>query len=486
MEEKLQNPTKTASPGRTPSPANKTTSSRQSKARSAADDDYDVPAAELMEAQIVRKRFIDPSTKDEKMFVEDLTIMAEDHDLEVNFNPIICGRKIPLFILWQVVNLEDFGGYDEVQGRNLWPQVARRLNFNDFKHATAPDAIRSAYEEVLPDFEAVREDFVVQLQEDEMITSQLRETADHDTMEEPADDELEAAQEEGEEEGDYDDDLEAPASAPHQTYSASSSKRKLEAYRSANDDGSPVLGSYAKRPHVVKGKGKELEIPSTPDDVINPWSNYQSSPLKDVQGIGEDDDDEGLFVGPVKKPRFSSQPQTRRNMEPETQDFNFLNADDDMERGSSFPSLHNPRQANNARTGSRGDPPKQSQTDSQKNRELIAFIEDHEALSYRLDIIIEALESTNMTTGNAAIVMEALTSGNGIPDNIQGVWTKADDAALEDVESQEFDRVANKHGAKSLAQRQKFFEEQREARREIAREARKKMETEAGRELSGE
>jgi hypothetical protein len=492
MEKMTQKSKKTAStPEGTLSLANKASSSKQSKAWSAANDDYEVLAPDPMEAQTARKRFTDPSTKDEKMFIEDLTAMAEENDLAVNFHPIICGRKIPLFILWQVINLDEFGGYDEVQGRNLWPQVARRLNFNDFKHADAPRAIKSAYEEVLPDFEGVREEFMAQLQEEEMIASQLRQTVDRDSMEgELVDDHLAAVQEEEEEEDDYDDDLEAPTSVPRQPYSTPSGKRSLEAYRIANHDGSPVLGSYNKRPRVDKGKGKELEIPSTPEDIINPLPKphliYQSSPLKYMQTGTENDDGEKLFVGPAEKPKLPAQRQNRRNLEPETQDFNFLPADDDAESDSLLLSLPNPRKAKNERSSPQEDSSTRSQTGSQKDQELIAFIEDHEALGYRLEIVIEALESTSMTTGNAAIVMEALTSGNGIPDNIQGVWTKSDDAALEDIESEEFERVANKHGAKSLAQRQKFFEEQKEARRELEREARKKMEMEAKRELGRE
>ena len=492
MEKKPQKSKNTAStPDGTPSLANKASSSKQSKAWSVANDDYEVLASDSIEAQAARKRFTDPSTGDEKMFMEDLTAMAEDNDLAVNFHPTICGRKIPLFILWQVINLDEFGGYDEVQGRNLWPQVARRLNFNDFKHADAPSAIKLAYEEVLPDFEAVREEFMAQLQEEEMIASQPRQMADCNSMEgELVGDQLAAVQEEEEEEDDYNDDLEAPTSVPRQPYSSPSGKRSLEAYHNANYGGSPVLGSYNKRPRVDKGKDKELEIPSTPEDIINPLpklhSIYQSSPLKYKHTGTEDDDGERLFVRPAEKPKLPAQRQNRRNLEPETQDFNFLPTDDDAESDSSLLSLLNPRKAKNARSSPREDSSTQSQTGSQKDQQLIAFIEDHEALGYRREIVIEALESTSMMTGNAAIVMEALTSGNGIPDNIQGVWTKLDDAALEDIESEEFERVANKHGAKSLAQRQKFFEEQKKARREMEREARKKMEMEAKRELGKE
>jgi hypothetical protein len=211
-----------------------------------------------------------------------------------------------------------------------------------------------------------------------------------------------------------------------------------------------------------KGKGK-LEIPSTPEDVINPTpkppSTYQSSPLKYMQTGAELDDVEDVFVGPMKKPKLPAQRHNRRDLEPETQDFNFPPADDDAESGSSFLSFPTRRKPKTTvpRSSPHEDSSTQSQTDSQKDKELIAFIDRHVGLGYPQHVVIEALESTTMTTGNAAIVMEALTSSSGIPDNIQGVWTTEDDAALEDVESDEFERVAMKHGARNLAQRQKFF-----------------------------
>lgn len=462
MEEKQRRLQKPTPPSKEIQSLAKKTGSEQTKAQPSTNGDHEVRPPEPVEAQAPPKRFEDPSRSDEKLFTEELTAMAEDNDLEVNFNPVICGRKIPLFVLWQVVNLDEFGGYDEVTGRNWWSKIARRLNFNDFKQPDAPKMIKEAYEEVLADFEAAREEFMMHLEEEGLIESQLREMAERDSMEEELlDEEGEVVQEEGEEEDEYDDDLEAPASVPRQQYPLSSGKRSHE----ASQDGSPILGSYSKRQRFDKCKGKELEIPSTPEDIINPSpkprSIYQSSPLKYMQTGADIDNGDDPFVGPVKKPKLPLPRQNHRNLEPETQDFNFTPVDDDAESESSLLSFPNQRKAKNgvpaAHSSSHEDSSTQSQTDSQKDQELIAFIDRHVGLGYRLEIVIEALESTSMTTGNAAIVMEALTSGTGIPDNIQGVWTNEDDAALDDVESEEFERVANKHGAKNLAQRQKFF-----------------------------
>ena len=462
-----------AAPEENQSPSNATeaSASKQAHSRSSADVDDEV------DADTTGKRFVDPSTKDESLFIEDLTGMAEENKLEVNFEPIICGRRTPLFRLWQVVNLDEFGGYDEVEGRGLWSQVARKLNFSDFRHGGAPEAIRSAYKEVLPDFEALREEYLVSLQEEAMIKSQLHATADRDSMEEGlVDKELEVVPEED----DYDDDLEAPASVPRQPHVSSSSKRSFDSDRRINPDGSPLLGTYNKRQRIDKGKGREAEIPSTPEDVINanqtPRPTYRSSPLKHQQPVAEEDSgSDELSLWPVKKPNFLIKRQAQHNLEPETQDFNFAAADSDADSQSSLPSLPNRQKGESvaipaARSSPHEDFTTQSQTASQKEEELRAFIDQHIALGYRQEVVIEALESTNMTTGNAAIVMEALSQGNGIPEDIQGVWTAIDDVALDDVESEEFERVAMKHGTKSVALRQKFLEQQREVRRELGRE----------------
>jgi hypothetical protein len=423
-------------------------------------------AADASETQIERQKFVDPSTKDEKMFKEDLSAMAEDTEVEVDFEPIICGRKIPLFRLWQVVASEEFGGYGEVSDKGLWLQVAEKLNFNQFRHAKAPEAIKAAYEEILPQFEEAREEYVAMLQDEAMIESQLRVTAERDSIdeEEVLYEEFDIVEEEEEEDDDSDDDLEAAPSVPRQPQPSSSSKRTFESDK-INRNNSPLPGTSHKRQRTDKGEGSKTEIPCSPEDRINPNQTprptYKSSPLKYQQSaVKKDSANDDILTCPVKPLDLPQKQQGKRNLEPETQDFNFPSFDEDVEAQQSFSSLPNRRKEKNPIAAGDGSPHEDSSTQSQTAQELEeqlkAFVDRHVALGYSEDIVIAALESTTLTTGNAAIVMEALSSGKGIPADMQGVWTADDDAALEDVESGDFQRVLMKHGTKSVKLRQKY------------------------------
>jgi len=149
---------------------------------------------QVLESQKRAKRAADPTTTNEKLFRHHLSILAESFELVVDFEPTICGRIMPLFKLWQVVQSEEFGGFDEVDGRNLWPQVARKLNYNDWQHSSAAADLKDCYSEILADFEEVREEDreengLTESQEEALIESQLRQTAARETQPTSADDE---------------------------------------------------------------------------------------------------------------------------------------------------------------------------------------------------------------------------------------------------------------------------------------------------------
>ncbi len=460
-----------------------------------------------------RGKIIDPSTEDEELFKEDLSAMAEDHGLQVNFEPIICGRKVPLFRLWQVVN-SDFGGYDKVLGGGLWPKVARKVNFNEFMHADAAEAIKSAYEAILPKFEEEREPFLADLQEEAMIKAQLRATANRDIDQErhieeelethPEEEEQEGqevlgeeeeggggeedgggeeggeeeeGEEEEEEEGEgYDDKFEASASVSGRPQVSSHSKRSLESSHSTDRDGSPMLGSHRKRRRVGKGKGKEVEIASTPEHKLfgnqTPRSKYKPSPLKHHQAVDEEGSDyNDIFESPLKQPNLPPKLLDKRNPAPETRDFNFPPIAD-ISLGTSLSSLPHRRNGQIVITEGRlgeQECSSPSRIDPQKEELMDAFVNEHIALGYPPLIVAQALEHTTMTRENAVKVMKELMTGNGIPENTPGVWTLADDAALDDVEGEDFERVAMKHGTKNVALRQKFLALQRETRMRLGR-----------------
>ena len=447
---------------------------------------------DVPESQPDARTNADLSETDQKLFMEELAGLAAGLELEVDFYPVICGRTIPLFRLWQVVRSDKFGGYDNVNGRKLWPQVAKTLNFNDFKHSSAANDLKACYGEILADFEEARDQMnsatyssLRDFQEREMIESQPRKTAARETQIMGGEFIRQAIEEE---EDDSANDLDLPLSSPSQLISSSSSKRNLADLQNV-PRGLSTNESYIKRQRIDKGKGKKLEIPCSPEEDVNSYQmhslSYKPSPLKLVtttlNGDSEEDEKQELDFKPFR--RFNFSPDLSPNLgarraalEPETQDFSFPGQEVDDETGSFVSISPSTGRKNTARqrgelatqTISQNDSSTQSQTESEQGAALSAYIERHIALGYSQEHVILALEATTMQTGDAAIVMEALQSGEGIPDNIQGVWTYSDDQALEDVNYPDFEKAVIKHGTKRVRQRQEYLRERREASRQLS------------------
>lgn len=460
---------------------------------------------QMTESTIKKRRGSDPTLTDEQLFRRDLLDLAQDLNLEVDFTPEICGRKIPLFKLWQVVRSDDFGGIDRVNGMSLWPKVARFLSFKDAQQSSAADDLKSCYEEILTDLEAYQQykldQSFTESQENEMLEAQLRETAARETQnlyeaedeeeeelaeEEELVEEEELAEEEELIEDDEDDDLDGPQYSPHPLIPSSSSKRSFGADRTNVDN------SYNKRQRIDKGKGKELEIPSTPEDVIKntqmPQPSFKPSPLKYTspahkQQEQEEEEDsseiEDLWAKPLKlKPKQKLQPQ---NLEPETQDFNYPQTqaqpeaeEDDpfVDISSSPPPRHLPDRSsgsNAANRGSDSNPPgssTQSHTESEKHAALEQYIHECISFGYAQEAVVFALDTTTMEIGQHAMqVMEALEMGKEIPDDIPGVWTEEDDRVVEgSVDTEGFKSCVRKHGVNRCEVRRKFLRDRREVR----------------------
>jgi hypothetical protein len=451
---------------------------------------------QVLKSQKRVKRAADPTTTNEKLFKHHLSILAESFELVVDFKPTICGRTLPLFKLWQVVQSEEFGGFDEVNGRNLWPQVARKLNFNDWRHAAAAADLKDCYSEILADFEEIREEEreengLTESQEGALIESQLRQTAARETQPTSADEGDQEDDEIVEEEEELEDDLDAPQSSPR-IIPSSSSKRSFGTDRTNQ----PI--SYNKRQRIDKGKGKELEIPSTPEDLINHNQkirpSHQPSPLKysspyEPDLYGESSEEE-LFVKKInfQKPISKPSPQ-RRILEPETQDFHFPPELDNEDKNSwvdisSSPppqSQHQQHSSNGtsnatthgtAHSSTQWDSSTQSQTESQRAANIEEFVNHHVGLlGFPQEVVVSALEATTMELepGISSRVMKSLESGDGIPEDIGGVWTSWDDDALEAaVESEEYKALIRKHGIKRIGLRKRFLRDSREVQAEVA------------------
>jgi hypothetical protein len=468
----------TATPAET---STKTVSAKAGEIR----DSQDSPG-QIIQAPRVNRRTLDPTLTDEQLFRNDVLDLAVGLELEVDFMPEICGRKIPLFKLWQVVQSDDFGGIDRVTGLKLWPKVARFLSFKDDQQVIAADDLRMCYDEILTDLEEYRdmqrEKSLTESQEKVMLDAQLLETAARETQNvyDTEDEEVEELVEEEEEEElveeDEDDDLDRPQVSPCPPALSSSSKRSFGADRTNVDK------SYNKRQRIDKGKGNELEIPSTPEDIINntqmPRSLLKPSPLKySLPAQQEEEEDsseiEDLFAKPFY-PQTNPKPQPQ-NIEPETQDFNYPQTqaqpeDDPFVDITSSPLQRNlPDRSSGSNAANRGSDSNpagsstQSQTESEKALALERYMDECIRYGYTQEAVAFALDATTMEIGQHAMqVMEALEDGEGIPDDIPGVWTEEDDAKVEErMESEEFREMVRKHGIKRCDTRRSYLEHRR-------------------------
>lgn len=95
------------------------------------------------------------------------------------------------------------------------------------------------------------------------------------------------------------------------------------------------------------------------------------------------------------------------------------------------------------------------------------------ALGYPQPIVIEALKHTTMTPGSlAALVMESLRDGRGVPTHHEGIWTDRGDRGLwqadaaargpeadpEEVRrAKEYRRLMHKHGRERIELRRRFL-----------------------------
>lgn len=474
-------------------------------------------------------------TNSPRRFAQQLLTLANGLDLEVDPNPVICGKTVPLFELWQVVTSNAFGGFDEVNGRRNWAQVAQKLGFKDPQLGQAGIDLKACYSEILADLEegeriAQENEDMDSEQEAELIADQLRHTAEEPDI---VDDEEETYNhgEEGQEfsaEGheellreleENDDDLNHIQISPRrpQPPSPSAGKRRLGSDRRSSEL------PYNKRQRVDKGKGKEqLEIPSTPEDIINNTQMsrppHQTSPLKfaHAEPASPSTDSSIEEIKPIKFDRRT--PAAAQQLEPETQDFYHssptwpplpreedLDAEDEVIPGSHLmrqeqsdeddeeqsvsvtqrPPHNQGRssQRNSSNATTRGtlhssnnissnavirgtinssstnyESSTQSQTDSQKEALLEAFITKHVSDGYAQDVVIEALESTSMSIKETLAVMESLANGEGIPEDMPGVWTSWDDEALRAGRgTEDYNRILRKHGISRIAVRKKYL-----------------------------
>ncbi|KAI9736531.1 MAG: hypothetical protein M1818_006042 [Claussenomyces sp. TS43310] len=419
-----------------------------------------------MSQEIAEEESRDAGSNAETHFQRTLKDFADEAGFEVDFYPTVCNRRFSLFRLWQTAGQQKHENTNEVDGSKLWTRIARSLNFNTFRASSAPEHLKKLYEDKLLEFDETKAEYREYLKQvrknggalDELQMQELQDFTD-DLV--PFDEEAD----------DLNDLDRLPAtekkSSPkrgHSTSLETSIPQKHPRQQSPRD--------RKKKLRIDDGKEQGPEIPSTPEELLK-VQRHQIIRETDnlVNDTEETDAGFGNFGNPVKRRLFESNGLRsggrEATKEPETQDFHFsipyldqINQSTNSDQESSRQLQHKMETAGSLHD----DSSTQSQTDSQRQEtEFQQFIDHHISLGYPEDLVYEALQATTLETGDAALVMEELMSGRGLPNNMQGVWTDGDDAVVKSgVESDDYRRILHKHGEERCAARTFFLKAQDE------------------------
>lgn len=99
-----------------------------------------------------------------------------------------------------------------------------------------------------------------------------------------------------------------------------------------------------------------------------------------------------------------------------------------------------------------------SPTQSEITADLDAWIDARIAVGHTPSNVELALKSTSMDAELATAVLSHLRKGDGVPQEMRGVWTEEDDADLEATDARRLERLERKHGSKALGLRWEFLE----------------------------
>lgn len=118
-------------------------------------NEFSKDTAFISEAQLFA---YDQMLHDQELFALGLQDLAYELDLEVNFNPEICGRKISLMRLWRTVQFYKYSGFDEISDDRFWPKIASEFGFDN----SAAAELNDCYSEILSDFGNLRREFLME------------------------------------------------------------------------------------------------------------------------------------------------------------------------------------------------------------------------------------------------------------------------------------------------------------------------------------
>jgi len=174
----------------------------------------------------------------------------------------------------------------------------------------------------------------------------------------------------------------------------------------------------------------------------------------------DDDDDSGSLRGPeivsTRRGRQDTQALLR-----ETPQMDFTVAEPDEGWDLFVPPLPSsppaPVSQTTAGEDDRDSTPEEMMTERDLIAKLESWIDTRIDSGVDVDLVDLALKSAGNNPDLAEVVLEAFQRGEGVPDDVRGVWTEEDDGCLEAVDARRIDKVIGKHGREALDRRYEFL-----------------------------
>lgn len=207
----------------------------------------------------------DPMDHNEYLFKQGLWDLADELELDVDFSPEICGRKIPLMRLWKTVRSPRFGGFKGMKDNRNWQKLAESFGFINHNCLAAKE-LEDCYSEILAELEHLRHEFLIEnplpRREKKSLVENLPLKTSKTSSEDSIDSEsMDSVICETQSICNYSIDLDSlqTPEEPHKPVN----KRGIDL------DSSPKRFIPNKRRRISNDKNRVLEIPSTPESIIN-------------------------------------------------------------------------------------------------------------------------------------------------------------------------------------------------------------------------
>ncbi|MCJ1245299.1 hypothetical protein MMC30_002503 [Trapelia coarctata] len=215
------------------------------------------------------------------------------------------------------------------------------------------------------------------------------------------------------------------------------------------------------------GSLHELEIVSTRRERRDTQALLQETPLLDLNvvepeaGWDDDEDDDSSSLQGPENPTTRRARQDTQALLRETPQLDFTVAEPDEGWDMQMPPLPSsppvPISQAVANEDDRADTPEIVLTEKGLIAKLENWIDAQLKNGIDPDVLELALKSASNNPDLAEIVLDALRKGEGVPDDVWGIWTEEDDECLEAVDARRIDKVMEKHGRDALDVRYEFL-----------------------------